>query len=115
MNAIVSAKQILTIGAELEQYRQAASDRLESEKGRRYRSKRPVDVEAVFGRLKQNWGFRRFILRGLENLSTEWGILSVAHNIAKVCSCIATFILLFFKSKGAKRLPFWDIFFVVQK
>ncbi len=74
----------ITIGAELEKYRQVASDRLESEKGRRYRSKRPVEVEAVFGRLKQNWGFRRFILRGIENVSTEWGILSVAHNIAKV-------------------------------
>jgi hypothetical protein len=76
----------ITIGAELEKYRQLASDRLESEKGRRYRSKRPVEVEAVFGRLKQNWGFRRFILRGIENVSTEWGILSVAHNIAKVAA-----------------------------
>ena len=70
----------------MERYRQAASDRLESEKGRRYRSKRPVEMEAVFGRLKQNRGFRRFTLRGIENVSTEWGILSVAHNIAKVAS-----------------------------
>jgi len=76
----------IAIGTELEKYRQAASDRLESEEGQRYRSKRPVEVEAVFGRLKQNWGFRRFILRGIENVSTEWGILSVAHNIAKVAA-----------------------------
>ncbi len=76
----------ITIGAELERHRQAASDRLESEEGRRYRSKRPVEVEAVFGRLKQNWGFRRFILRGIEKVSTEWGILSVAHNIARVAA-----------------------------
>jgi transposase len=73
----------IAIGAELERYRQAASERLGSEQGRRYRSKRPVEVEAVFGRLKQNWGFRRFILRGLEKVSTEWGILCVSHNIAK--------------------------------
>jgi len=96
----------------LEQYRQAASDRLESEKGQRYRSKRPVEVEALFGRLKQNRGFRRFILRGTENVSTEWGILGVAHNIAKVCSCIATFFLLLFKSKEQKGALLGQPFFV---
>ena len=61
-----------------------ASERLGSEQGRRVRSKRSVDVEAGFGRLTQNWEFRRFISRGLENVSAEWGILSVAHNIARV-------------------------------
>ena len=76
----------ISVGAELERYRRTASERLESEQGRRCRSKRPVDVEAVFGRLKQNWGFRRFTLRGLEKVSTEWRILSIAHNIAKVAA-----------------------------
>jgi hypothetical protein len=63
-----------------------AHDRLLSPRGVEVRSQRPIEVEAVFGRLKQNWGFRRFMLRGLEKVKTEWGILCIAHNIAKVAA-----------------------------
>ena len=52
--------------------------------GSRCAPRRPIEAEAVFGRLKHNWGFRRFLLRGLEKVKTEWGILCIAHNIAKV-------------------------------
>jgi IS5 family transposase len=45
-----------------------------------------VEIEAVFGRLKQNWGFRRFMLRGLEKVSVEWGLLCMAHNMAKLAA-----------------------------
>jgi hypothetical protein len=41
-----------------------------------------VEVESVFGRLKHNWGFRRFRLRGLEKVPIEWGLLCMAHNLA---------------------------------
>jgi hypothetical protein len=30
-----------------------------------------VEVKAVLGRLKQNWGFRRFLLRSKEKAKTE--------------------------------------------
>jgi len=48
------------------------------------RSLRGVEVESVFGRLKQDWGFRRFTLRGMEKVKTEWGLLCIAHNLAKL-------------------------------
>ena len=76
----------LTIGVELQKMRQKAQDRLVSPRGLKMRSQRPIEVEAVYGRLKQNWGFRRFLLRGLEKVKTEWGILCMAHNIAKVAA-----------------------------
>jgi len=41
-----------------------------------------VEVESVFGRLKHDWGFRRFRLRGLEKVKVEWGLLCMAHNLA---------------------------------
>jgi len=51
------------------------------------RNRKRVDccgnVDIVFGRLKQNWRFRRFLLKIIEKVSTEWGILSIAHKIAK--------------------------------
>ena len=72
------------IGVELEQMKKTARERLLSPRGLEMRSCRPIEVEAVFGRLKQNWGFRRFLLRGVDKVKTEWGILCIAHNMAKV-------------------------------
>jgi len=73
----------LYIGVELLKMKKTAHDHLESPRGKQLRSRRPIEVEAVFGRLKQNWGFRRFFLRGKEKVNTEWGILCMAHNMAK--------------------------------
>ena len=73
----------LYIGVELQKMKKVAHDNLESPRGKEMRSQRPIEVEAVFGRLKQNWGFRRFLLRGIEKVNTEWGILCIAHNLAK--------------------------------
>jgi transposase len=74
----------IQIGVEWERLKQKARDNLLSPRGLEMRSKRPIEVEAVFGRLKQDWGFRRFLLRGKEKVTTEWGLLCIAHNIAKV-------------------------------
>jgi transposase len=66
--------------------RDQASVRLLSEQGLTLRSKRPVEAESVFARLKHNWGFRRFLLRGKDKVEVEWGLLSIAHNLAKVAA-----------------------------
>lgn len=69
-----------------EKFRKQAFDRLTSDVGRKLRSRRFFDVEAVFGLLKGNKKFRRFHLRGLEKVEVEWGLLSIAHNLAKVAA-----------------------------
>lgn len=74
------------IARELLAMKKEIRDNLLSPRGKELRSKRPIEVEAVYGRLKQNWGFRRFFLRGLEKVKTEWGILCIAHNFAKVAA-----------------------------
>jgi transposase len=71
-------------GVDLEAMKKRARERLLSPRGLEMRSLRPIEVEAVFGRLKQNWGYRRFLLRGLNKVKTEWGLLCLAHNMAKV-------------------------------
>jgi transposase len=76
----------IQVNPQLIHYRQAASERLSSSLGKKLRSQRYTDVETVFGRLKHNWGFRRFYLRGLEKVNVEWGLLSMAHNIAKMAA-----------------------------
>jgi transposase len=63
-----------------------AKENLNSETGRELRSQRGEDVEAVFGHIKQNRQFRRFLLRGLEKVTTEWGLLSIASNMLKLAA-----------------------------
>ena len=70
----------------LQKLRARARDNLLSEEGLALRSRRPVEAESVFGRWKQNWKFRRFMLRGLERVETELGLLSIANNISKMAA-----------------------------
>jgi transposase len=81
----VGNRQIRT-SLRMRELREKASARLLSERGTTLRSKRPVEAESVFARLKHNWGFRRFLLRGKEKVEVEWGLLSIAHNLAKVAA-----------------------------
>jgi transposase len=64
--------------------RAQAKEKLLSALGTALRKQRSIDVETVFGRIKQDWGFRRFLLRGLQKVKTEWGLLCIAHNLAKL-------------------------------
>ena len=49
----------------------------------RYRLRKHV-VEPVFGQIKECMGFRRFLLRGLENVTREWSLVCTAHNLRKL-------------------------------
>ena len=69
-------------------YREWAREYLLSQKGQQMRNQRGIDVETVFGRVKGCWEFRRFLLRGLEKVTIEWGLLCLAHNLAKVWTTI---------------------------
>ncbi len=74
----------IRISHQLLAYRQQARENLTSEEGRALRAARSVEVETVFGHLKHNQGFRRFHLRGLKKVKTEWGLVSIAHNMQKL-------------------------------
>jgi len=76
----------IEINPKLNHYKSIIRERLTSERGRKYRSQRPVDVEAVFGIIKGNRNYRKFLLRGLEKVEIEVGILSLAHNLGKLAN-----------------------------
>lgn len=63
--------------------KEKAKNLLVSEKGIAHRKRRCWDVEAVFGNIKQNMGFKRFMLRGIEKVTTEIGLIAMAHNLKK--------------------------------
>jgi hypothetical protein len=69
----------------LESFKSEARANLNSEDGIKLRKQRSIDVESVFGDIKENYGFRRFMLRGLDKVNVEFGLISIAHNIRKVC------------------------------
>jgi len=58
--------------------------KLRTIKGRATYSKRKEIVEPVFGQIKEVRGFRRFLLRGLENVDCEWDFISLTHNLLKL-------------------------------
>lgn len=61
-------------------------EKLLSTEGLTHRSQRPQDVEATFGNLKNNKNFKRFLLKGKSKVEVEFGLLAIAHNIAKIAS-----------------------------
>jgi len=65
------------------QYKQQVREKLRSEEGYALSVRRMVEPESVFGQMKNNRGFRRFLLRGLPKVSLEVGWLSLAHNLLK--------------------------------
>lgn len=73
----------IEVNRRLNKLKAQAKELLLSDEGIFHRKKRPVEVEAVFGILKQNHGFRRFMLRGMEKVSIETGLMALAHNIRK--------------------------------
>src|SRR2546427_561515 len=52
--------------------------------GKALYARRKVIVEPVFGQIKEARGFRRFLLRGLENIRGEWRLVCLTHNLLKI-------------------------------
>ena len=67
-----------------EEMKVKAKAALECETKSRIYAQRKIDVESVFGHIKGNRSFRRFLLRGLEKVHTEFGVVALAHNLLKV-------------------------------
>lgn len=77
------SNRVIQFNWKLKRLKDKAREKLLSETGKAHRSKRPVDVEAVFGNIKQNKKFTRFRLRGKDNVLIEAGLIALAHNLAK--------------------------------
>jgi transposase len=58
--------------------------RLRTREGKAKYKLRQQTVEPVFGIIKSVMGFRRFLLRGLEKVSTEWTWVSLAYNLKRM-------------------------------
>ena len=66
----------------------SAADRqrakLMTPEGRERYALRKQTPEPVFGQIKSERGFRQFLLRGLDNVKSEWALVCLGHNILKL-------------------------------
>ena len=58
--------------------------KLKTVEGRKIYAERKSTVEPVFGIIKHVLGFRQFFLRGLEAVSGEWTLVSMAWNLKRM-------------------------------
>jgi transposase len=58
--------------------------RLETRAGKELYGLRKQTVEPVFGIIKEALGFRRFLMRGLENVNLEWTLVTTSYNLKRL-------------------------------
>ena len=59
-------------------------NKLKTVEGRKVYAQRKSTVEPVFGIIKHVLGFRQFFLRGLEAVTGEWTLVSMAWNMKRM-------------------------------
>lgn len=64
--------------------KEAMRHKLRTESGRAIYKMRKAIVEPVFGQIKEQRGFRRFSLRGLNHVRCEWKLVCAASNLRKL-------------------------------
>ena len=60
--------------------------RMSTKEGKEFYAKRKSTIEPIFGIIKNVMGFIRFSLRGLEAVTGEWNIVSLAYNFKRLHS-----------------------------
>jgi len=75
--------RVIKVNHNLDRLKQKANKRLKSKRGIQKRKQRCFDTEPVFGNIKYNHHFKRFMLRGMEKVAVETGLLALAHNLRK--------------------------------
>ncbi|MDP2925130.1 MAG: IS1182 family transposase [Nanoarchaeota archaeon] len=59
-------------------------EKMETEEAKEIYQMRKIVVEPVIGDIKENYGFTKFYLRGLEKVKIELNLISIAHNLKKI-------------------------------
>lgn len=110
-----SGNKRIEINHKLNQFRAKARERLTSNHGLYHRSKRPIEVEAVFGQLKSNNKFSRFTLRKMDKVNIEFGLMSIGHNLRKLAQKALNkhHFLFFYNQDGLLKISMcWNLNYV---
>jgi len=64
-------------------------EKLQSAEGKEIYSRRNHTVETTFGIIKEVMGFRGFMLRGIQKVTTEWNLVCLSYNIKRIWGMLA--------------------------
>ena len=59
-------------------------NRLQTKEGRELYVQRKQTIEPILGIITETLGFRRFSLRGLKKVGTEWALVTLAYNLNRI-------------------------------
>jgi len=59
-------------------------DKMEKPESKKVYGTRKITVEPVYGNIKENLGFRGFLLRGMKSAKIELNLACIAHNLQKI-------------------------------
>jgi transposase len=76
--------RLIKVNEKLDAYKQQARENLNSEKGTKLKKQRSIEIESCYGDIKHNMGFKRFHLRGIKKVKTEFNLVAMAHNLRKM-------------------------------
>lgn len=69
---------------QFEPHREALAERMATTEGQNIYARRAPSVERPFAVIKQSFGVRQFLLRGLDRVRQEWQWLMIAFNLRKL-------------------------------
>mgnify|MGYP001172883971 CR=1 FL=1 len=69
--------------------RQRMSERINSVEGRKKYQRRACIVEHVFGEIKEHYGFRKFMRKGLAKANVIWKLICMGYNFRKMAKLMA--------------------------
>jgi len=78
-----TSKKRYDINEALWAFQKEARENLESDEGIELRIQRSIQVEGTFGVLKEDFRFRRFRRRGIQNVKFEFLLLAIGYNLSK--------------------------------
>lgn len=102
-------RRTIEVNHRLNGYKRKARELLTSEEGLRYRGRRCIEPEAVFGQMKSNMAYRRFRHFGKDKVTMDFAFFAIAFNIKKMCSIIAKQV------KNGGNTPHPDLFIRVSR
>ena len=74
----------ITTSKKFAHLREKSLENIKTDKGILLRKNRSIQVEGAFGVIKQDYGFRRFLMRGTKNVITKFLLIAFGYNINKL-------------------------------
>lgn len=82
--ADLERKELPEAPAETATVKEKMAHRLKTPEGHSQYKKRKETIEPAFGIIKSRLGFRQFLMRGIEKVSIEWNLVTLAYNMKRL-------------------------------